>query len=221
MKLDFSKLTAHIQKNGGQRGQRGQPITARVSVSPVCKNPLGTSGDNLTTGAKSAESVRHFSLPSPVSPECPQNQNAEKPRVYGVSPVSPVSPAFFDESKKTLAATWEPADIPTLCKLLGVSWERVEAEQILSPYDCGQIDSGAYRVVDLISYLIGAKDANYQMPFGVMNEKETVAQLEVMQLIVPTTETVSAWITKNREAMSQAGRMGAPCFNRRSTGGLI
>jgi hypothetical protein len=215
MKLDFSKLTARPQKNGGQRGQRGQPIIARVSVSPVCKNPVGTSGDNLTTGAKIADSVRHFSLPSPVSPECPQNQNAEKPRVYGVSPVSPVSPAFFDESEKT------PADIPTLCKLLGVSWGRVEAEQILSPYDCGQIDSGIYRVVDLISYLLGAKDANYQMPFGVMNEKETVAQLEVMQLIVPSTETVNAWITKNREAMSQAGRMGAPCSNRRSTGGLI
>lgn len=70
-----------------------------------------------------------------------------------------MSPAFFDESKKTLAATWEPADIPTLCKLLGVSWERVEAEQIPSPYDCGQIDSGTYRVVDLIGYLLGAKDA--------------------------------------------------------------
>jgi hypothetical protein len=215
MKLDFSKLTARPQKNGGQRGQRGQPIIARVSVSPVCKNPVGTSGDNLTTGAKIADSVRHFSLPSPVSPECPQNQNAEKPRVYGVSPVSPVSPAFFDESEKT------PADIPTLCKLLGVSWERVEAEQILSPYDCGQIDSCAYRVVDLISYLIGAKDANYQMPFGVMNEKETVTQLQAMQLIVPTTETVNGWITKNREAMSQVGRVGAPCSNRRSTGGLI
>lgn len=113
------------------------------------------------------------------------------------------------------------ADIPMLCELLGVSWERVEAEQILSPYDCGQIDSGIYRVVDLIGYLLGAKDANYQMPFGVMNEKETVAQLEVMQLIVPSTETVNGWITKNREAMSQVGRVGAPCSNRRSTGGLI
>jgi hypothetical protein len=98
------------------------------------------------------------------------------------------------------------ADIPMLCELLGVSWGRVEAEQILSPYDCGQIDSGAYRVVDLISYLIGAKDANYQMPFGVMSEKETVTQLQAMKLSVPTTETVSAWITKNREVINRTGR---------------
>lgn len=150
-----------------------------------------------------------------------KNENRDTTTLKNLNNPSSASILGFLGATPSVLPEKTPADIPTLCELLGVSWERVEAEQILSPYDCGQIDGGVYRVVDLIGYLLGAKDANYQMPFGVMNEKETVAQLEVMQLIVPSTETVNGWITKNREAMSQVGRVGAPCFNRRSTGGLI
>lgn len=192
MKLDFSKLTAHMQISGGHGVQRGQPITARLPLSPNRMQPEGTTGDKPTTGRNDLEPVPVVvAICPPLSPVCPPAQNSANPCESKPSPVSPLSPVFLGEIEKTAT------DLPALCDLLGLSWEQVEDGGILAPYDQGMIDSGAYSALWVIRYLLSWQAGGCCVPFGLLRDEVITQQLEKLQLAQPDGETVKQWLAVN------------------------
>lgn len=192
MKLDFSKLTAHMQISVGHGGQRGQPITARLPVSPNRMQPVGTTGDKPTTGRNDLEPVPVVVAICPrLSPACPPTQNSANPCESKLSPVSPLSPVWLGEIEKTAT------DLPALCGLLGLSWEHVEDAGILEPYDQGMIDGGAYNALWVIRYLLSWQAGGCCVPFGLLRDEVISQQLEKLQLAQPDGKTVNQWLSVN------------------------
>lgn len=192
MKLDFSKLTAHMQINVGEMGNLGQPITARLPVSQNRTQSNGRTWERPATGRNGLEPVPvvHAIYPK-LSHVSPTTQNSANPCESKPSQASHLSHAFLGEIEKTAT------DLPALCDLLGLSWEHVEDAGILEPYDCGLIDSGAYSALWVIRYLLSWQAGGYCVLFGLLRDEVITRQLEKLQLAQPDGETVNQWLSVN------------------------
>lgn len=192
MKLDFSKLTAHMQINMGQMGNLGQPKTARLPVSHNRMQSNGATWDKPTTGRNDLEPVPVVVASCPKLPHvCPTTQNSANPCESKPCQVSHLSHAFLGEIEKTAT------DLPALCELLGLSWEQVDNAAILEPYDCGLIDGGAYNAFWVIRYLLSWQAGGYCVLFGLLRDEVITQQLEKLQLAQPDAETVNQWLSVN------------------------
>lgn len=192
MKLDFSKLTAHMQINVGRMGHLGQPITARLPVSHNRTQSNGTTWDKPATGRNDLEPVLVVDAICPkLSHVCPTKQNSANPCESKLSQVSHLSHDFLGESEKTAT------DLPALCDLLGLSWERAEAQMVFDSYDRGRIDSGGYSALWVIRYLLSWQAGGCCVPFGLLRDEVITQHIEKLQLTQPDGETVNQWLSVN------------------------
>jgi hypothetical protein len=102
-----------------------------------------------------------------------------------------LSPIFLGESGKTAT------DLPALCELLGLSWERAEAQVVFDSYDRGRIDSGGYGAFWVIRYLLSWQAGGCCVPFGLLRDEIITQRIEKLQLTQPDGETVNQWLSVN------------------------
>jgi hypothetical protein len=94
MRLNFATLSDSMQKNGGQVGHGGQPVTARLSSVPTTLEKVGTLGDTPCAPTTEAQALP-LAL-SPVSPACPPLWGHAKPLQTLAVPVVPNAPPQND-----------------------------------------------------------------------------------------------------------------------------